>query len=211
MARDYVRGIRTPIPAGSVVGRPAGAGTGVGQIIPVNRLLQSLQAAGIPIAGGGLPAISNDELLASYLRRHDRRHQDKRFVRHIRCDPLCGNTEGQIIQRGASGWQVLAPGTAGEVLTSGGASALNSWQSGAGAAFSNLGTWNNTSAYVRVRCRAIQRLFLLLLANIPIPGINPAPWGSAGGMNLTTTNYTLDTATSITGACYALYHWQRPD
>ena len=35
--------------------------------------------------------------------------------------------EGDIIQGGAAGWQVLAPGTAGQHLMSGGAGALNTW------------------------------------------------------------------------------------
>jgi hypothetical protein len=42
-------------------------------------------------------------------------------------DAAFGSTEGQILQRGSAGWQVLAPGSVGQVLTSGGAAALNSW------------------------------------------------------------------------------------
>lgn len=44
-------------------------------------------------------------------------------------DRVFGSTEGNILQRGPSTWQVLAPGTAGQVLSSGGSSALNSWAS----------------------------------------------------------------------------------
>lgn len=42
-------------------------------------------------------------------------------------DRAFGSTEGQILQRGASAWQILAPGSIGQFLVSGGAGALNSW------------------------------------------------------------------------------------
>lgn len=38
-----------------------------------------------------------------------------------------GSTQGQILYRGASGWAVLAPGTSGQILQSGGAAANPSW------------------------------------------------------------------------------------
>jgi hypothetical protein len=38
-----------------------------------------------------------------------------------------GSTQGQILYRSAAGWQVLAPGSAGQVLRSGGAAADPSW------------------------------------------------------------------------------------
>lgn len=44
-------------------------------------------------------------------------------------DRAFGSTEGQLLQRGATVWQVLAPGTAGQALLSGGAAALNAWGS----------------------------------------------------------------------------------
>jgi hypothetical protein len=44
-------------------------------------------------------------------------------------DRALGSTEGQLLQRGSAAWQVLAPGTAGQVLESGGAGALNAWAS----------------------------------------------------------------------------------
>jgi hypothetical protein len=53
-------------------------------------------------------------------------------------DRAFGSAEGSLLQRGPTGWQVLAPGTAGNVLQSGGASALNSWLS------LNHGTWTAT-------------------------------------------------------------------
>ncbi len=41
-----------------------------------------------------------------------------------------GSTQGEVVFRGASGWAVLAPGTVGEVLTTGGAGANPSWAAG---------------------------------------------------------------------------------
>lgn len=58
-----------------------------------------------------------------------------------------GSTRGQVIFRGASGWQVLSPGTAGYVLQTGGVGADPSWVaagtgSGDVSAASNFGTDN---------------------------------------------------------------------
>jgi hypothetical protein len=45
-------------------------------------------------------------------------------------DATAGNARGSIIYRGASAWTVLAPGTNGQVLTTGGTGADPSWASG---------------------------------------------------------------------------------
>ena len=45
---------------------------------------------------------------------------------------MIGSTRGQVLYRGASGWSVLAPGTAGFVLQTGGAGADPSWIAVAG-------------------------------------------------------------------------------
>jgi hypothetical protein len=45
-------------------------------------------------------------------------------------DATAGNAQGSILYRSASAWTVLAPGTAGQVLTTGGASANPSWSAG---------------------------------------------------------------------------------
>lgn len=42
------------------------------------------------------------------------------------------STQGAVLYRGASGWAALAPGTAGHVLTTGGAGANPSWQAAGG-------------------------------------------------------------------------------
>ena len=45
-------------------------------------------------------------------------------------DATAGNARGSIIYRGASAWTVLAPGTNGQVLTTGGTGADPSWAAG---------------------------------------------------------------------------------
>jgi hypothetical protein len=45
-------------------------------------------------------------------------------------DSTAGNTQGSILYRSASAWTVLAPGTAGQVLTTGGTGANPSWAAG---------------------------------------------------------------------------------
>jgi hypothetical protein len=40
---------------------------------------------------------------------------------------MIGSTEGNILYRDAAGWQVLAPGTSGQLLSTGGAGAIPSW------------------------------------------------------------------------------------
>lgn len=46
-----------------------------------------------------------------------------------------GNTRGQILFRGSSAWRVLSPGTAGQVLQTGGAGADPSWVAAPGSPF----------------------------------------------------------------------------
>ncbi len=48
-----------------------------------------------------------------------------------------GATRGQILFRGASGWSALSPGTAGQVLSTGGAGADPSWATAAGSPFAS--------------------------------------------------------------------------
>jgi len=45
-------------------------------------------------------------------------------------DALLGSAQGTVAFRGAAGWEGLAPGAAGDVLTSGGAGADVSWAAG---------------------------------------------------------------------------------
>lgn len=48
-----------------------------------------------------------------------------------------GSTRGQVLFRGASGWSVLGPGTAGQVLSTGGAGADPSWVAAGGSPFAS--------------------------------------------------------------------------
>ena len=43
-------------------------------------------------------------------------------------DHAIGNTRGSILERGASGWQIIMPGTSGYIFTSGGSGSDPSWQ-----------------------------------------------------------------------------------
>lgn len=47
-------------------------------------------------------------------------------------DSVFGNTQGEILYRGASGWAALAPGTAGNVLSTQGAGENPMWTAGSG-------------------------------------------------------------------------------
>lgn len=109
------------MPPGSVVGRLNG--TGSAQVIPLAQAIQqALQSGTIPLPASGP------------------------FTSAV-LDVLFGTTEGAIIQRGPSVWQALAPGTAGQVLKSGGAGALNSWAAGGSVVLTNQGAWSGTNAY----------------------------------------------------------------
>lgn len=48
-----------------------------------------------------------------------------------------GSTRGQVLFRGASGWSVLSPGTAGQILSTGGAGADPSWVASSGSPFAS--------------------------------------------------------------------------
>ena len=110
MARNFPRN-RQGLPAGSVVGRLNG--TGNAQIIPLAQAIQqALQSGTIPLPASGP------------------------FTSAV-LDALFGTTEGAIIQRGPSVWQILLPGTNGQVLTSQGAGALNKWAAASGGSAPN--------------------------------------------------------------------------
>jgi len=61
-------------------------------------------------------------------------------------DSAIGNTQGQILYRGASTWSALNPGSAGQFLQSGGAAANPSWIGGASGAIVLLSTVNASGA-----------------------------------------------------------------
>lgn len=111
-------------------------------------------------------------------------------------DRALGSTEGDILQRGASAWQVLTPGTAGQVLTSGGASALNSWAAST-VAFTNSGAWSGTASYTPGDVVQYEGSAYLCYLGVSAPaGGTAAEWTDFTGMTLSTTVTTDDTATS---------------
>jgi len=53
-------------------------------------------------------------------------------------DAAVGNARGMLLRRDATGWSALSPGTAGQVLTTGGSGADVSWAAGGGSGSSGL-------------------------------------------------------------------------
>ena len=118
-----VRGIRSPIPAGYVVGNLDGSGN---QLIPIADIAAKVAASGMVATPGPSPlqAIADKRVLANI---SGGTAAPTATTPTALIDNVFGSTEGQILQRGTASWQVLAPGTSGQVLLSGGAGALNSW------------------------------------------------------------------------------------
>lgn len=143
---NRVRGIRTPIPAGTLVGRPQGSGTGAGQIVPLSQLAFSFIGIGASIPGGAgsLPSIADGDVLANITGSAGQPVGDSLSAV---LDHVFGSTEGDILQRGPSGWQVLAPGTAGDVLTTGGSGALAAWAAASSGSYTYEGAWNAFTGY----------------------------------------------------------------
>src|SRR5580693_4905788 len=107
MARSVngVRGVRTPLAGGTVVGRLSGS-RGAAQQIPLNKLLAGGAAGAGVIPGGAGPPLSSAAI-----------------------DAVFGSTEGSLLVRGASVWALLPPGSvSGDVLTSNGTGAVPSYQ-----------------------------------------------------------------------------------
>ncbi len=64
---------------------------------------------------------------------------------------VLGTTQGDIVYRGASAWVVLAPGTAGQILTSGGAAANPAWASSGSAIQAGLDSIGSTQGDILYR------------------------------------------------------------
>ena len=86
------------------------------------------------IAGSGLYAIANNELLAN---TSGALAVPVATTLSTLLDTL-GATEGSIIYRGASGWAELAPGTAGQVLQTNGTGAVPTWASVSGSGLTTI-------------------------------------------------------------------------
>lgn len=78
---------------------------------------------------GGLPLVPNDipGATAEILLRYSAAHTSWELYNPTINLDLIGATQGDILYRDASDWAALAPGTAGQILQSGGAAANPSW------------------------------------------------------------------------------------
>lgn len=121
---NRVRGVRQTLPSGTLIGRLSG-GKGPAQQLTLAQLAQTIQQSGnILLPQPGLSAVASGDVLAN-ITGSSAIPVGNTLTAIL--DFVMGSTEGQILQRGASAWQVLAPGTANQVLASGGAAALNAW------------------------------------------------------------------------------------
>lgn len=79
---------------------------------------------------GSLPSIGSHDLLANITGSSA---APTGVTLSALIDVALGNTQGDIIYRGSSAWGVLAPGTSGDVLTTGGSGANPAWGAAGGA------------------------------------------------------------------------------
>lgn len=106
-------------------------------------------------------------------------------------------TQGTVLYRGASTWSALAPGTSGQYLTSGGASANPSWSTAAGGGnVSTSGTPTNGQLALFTGASTIQGLTALPAANFP--ALTGDLTTSAGSLTTTLAN------TAVTAGSYTL-------
>lgn len=171
-----VRGIRAPIPGGTVIGRKMGAGgLGPPQPISLPDLMNQVTAGGTGSgltpgvqAGSGLSSIADktilsnisggsavpvgntltaifDDILSTTQNNLIFRGASTWGAGTLTAliDAAIGSTQGDILYRNASAWVVLAPGTAGQVLQTGGAAANPSWVTGSGGTVTNIATTGN--------------------------------------------------------------------
>jgi len=106
---------------------PAGTGT----VISVSAGT-GISTGGSPITSAGsvsLAAIANQRLLAN---TSGAAAAPIATTLSLMIDSAIGTTQGSILYRGSSSWAALTPGTAGQVLTTGGAGANPSWAAGGG-------------------------------------------------------------------------------
>lgn len=125
--RRNVRGVRSPLPPNSVVGRFDG--TGAAQVIDFGQLIQRLVATGaIPAPGpSGLASIADGRVLSNVT--GSPATPTGNTLTAI-MDHVFGATRGDILYRGAAAWVILGPGTSGFFLKTQGASADPVWAAG---------------------------------------------------------------------------------
>ncbi|HEV2098447.1 MAG TPA: hypothetical protein VGR45_05920 [Stellaceae bacterium] len=121
------RGIRSPVPPGTVIGRASGAGTGAAQFVPTTSVAAHLLATGMlppPGAAAPLVPIADGNILAN-ISGATAAPIAKTPTSVL--DYVFGSTQGDILYRDAAAWKVLAVDTAGKSLLTGGAAANPSW------------------------------------------------------------------------------------
>lgn len=89
----------------------------------------------VSTAGGGLGSIADDRIIANI--SGGAAVPTANTLTAI-IDACIGSTQGNILYRNNTGWVVLAPGTAGHVLTTGGAAANPAWAAGGSGALTYL-------------------------------------------------------------------------
>lgn len=82
-------------------------------------------------------------------------------------DAVFGNTRGEVLYRGATGWAALAPGTAGNVLTAGGAGADPAWAAG-GAGGSSSVMWCDSLSGFTASANATLGVYVKPIENFAI-------------------------------------------
>lgn len=143
---NRVRGVRQKLPPNSIL--TSGPGM-AGSLVPARAtslasvLNNMIQSGALPLPGSGLPSISSGDILSNITGSSA---QPIGNTLSATLDFVFGMAEGSILQRGASTWQVLTPGTAGYVLTSQGSGALLDWAA-ASVSFTYSGAWSGASAY----------------------------------------------------------------
>ncbi len=98
-----------------------------------------------------------------------------------------GTAQGDVVFRGASGWEVLAPGTAGEVLATGGAAADPAWTSLSGVVSDGLDDIGNVQGDILYRNATVWTVLAPGTAGQVLEsggaGANPS-WATAGSFTL---------------------------
>ncbi len=88
-------------------------------------------------SGGSLPSIANGDILAN-ISGSTATPSGNTLTAIL--DAVFSAAQGDILYRGATTWAVLAPGTSGNVLTTGGAGANPAWAAGGGGAIQTCGS-----------------------------------------------------------------------
>ncbi len=195
---NRVRGIRQTLPPNTFVGRAYGRTGPAQQLTPTQVTNALVQQGGLPLPGAPLTAISNDEVLAniSGATALPTGHTLTAIL-----DAIFGSTEGNTLQRGATSWQVLAPGTSGYVLTSQGSGALNHWAAlpASGTTISGVGAWSGTAGYSVGNVVTYNGSAYLCYSTVSAPAPGVVTWNPSDESSMTLSNGNL-TATGTTSA-----------